>query len=77
METMINDLYFDKEMVSTLEKKKVDIDILYVYLMNGKITLQEYLYLCGVKQAIVVGLQLCCDAFGKRWANPALTVLRY
>ena len=49
METMIKDLYFDKEMVSTLEKKKVDIDILYVYLMNGKITLQEYLYLCGVK----------------------------
>lgn len=49
METMINDLYFDKEMVSTLEKRKVDIDILYVYLMNGKITLQEYLYLCGVK----------------------------
>lgn len=49
METMIKDLYFDKEMVSNLEKKKVDIDILYVYLMNGKITLQEYLYLCGVK----------------------------
>jgi hypothetical protein len=49
METMINDLNFDKEMVSALEKKKVDIDILYVYLMNGKITLQEYLYLCGVK----------------------------
>ena len=49
METMIKDLYFDKEMVSNLEKKKVDIDILYVYLMNGKITLQEYLYLCDVK----------------------------
>lgn len=49
METMIKDLNFDKEMVSALEKKKVDIDVLYVYLMNGKITLQEYLYLCGVK----------------------------
>ncbi|HTN05911.1 hypothetical protein [Agriterribacter sp.] len=49
METMIKDLYFDREMVNTLEKMKVDIDILYVYLMNGKITLQEYLYLCGVK----------------------------
>ncbi|HRP55146.1 hypothetical protein [Agriterribacter sp.] len=49
METMINDLKFDKEMVNTLEKKKVDIDILYVYLMNGKITLQEYLYLCGIR----------------------------
>lgn len=50
METMINDLYFDKEMVSALEEKKVDLDILYVYLMNGKITLQEYLYLCGINK---------------------------
>ncbi len=50
METMINDLYFDKKMVSMLEEKKVDLDILYVYLMNGKITLQEYLYLCDVRR---------------------------
>ncbi|HRN55241.1 MAG TPA: hypothetical protein PLL71_02250 [Agriterribacter sp.] len=49
METMINDLYFDREMVSNLEKEKIDLDILYVYLMNGKITMQEYLYLCGIK----------------------------
>ncbi|HEX5025518.1 MAG TPA: hypothetical protein VFV68_09605 [Agriterribacter sp.] len=49
METVINNLYFDKEMVSVLEKEKVDLDILYVYLMNGKITMQEYLYLCGVR----------------------------
>lgn len=48
-ETMIKDLSFDKEMVNRLETKKLDIDILYVYLMNGKITLKEYLYLCGVK----------------------------
>lgn len=49
METLIKDLYFDAKMVNTLEKKKVDLDVLYVYLMNGRITMQEYLYLCGVK----------------------------
>lgn len=45
METIIKDLSFDKEMMSKLENKKVDIDVLYVYLMNGKITMKEYLYL--------------------------------
>lgn len=49
METIINELYFDPKVVNTLEEKKVDLDILYVYLMNGKITMQEYLYLCGIK----------------------------
>lgn len=49
METIIKDLYFDENMVSRLEKQKVDLDVLYVYLMNGKITMQEYLYLCGIK----------------------------
>ncbi|MBN8860232.1 MAG: hypothetical protein J0H29_17695 [Sphingobacteriales bacterium] len=50
METMIKELNFDKEMVSKLENQKVDIDVLYVYLMNGKITMKEYLYLCGIKK---------------------------
>ncbi|HRP30552.1 MAG TPA: hypothetical protein PKV73_01615 [Agriterribacter sp.] len=49
METLIKELCFDPKMVNTLEKKKVDLDVLYVYLMNGKITMQEYLYLCGIK----------------------------
>lgn len=49
METMIRDLNFDAEMVSKLETKKVDIDLLYVYLIEGKITMKEYLYLCGIK----------------------------
>lgn len=48
-DSMIGNLSFDKEMVQNLEKKKVDLDVLYVYLMNGKITMQEYLYLCGVR----------------------------
>lgn len=50
METMIKELSFDKEMVSKLKNQKVDIDVLYVYLMNGKITMKEYLYLCGIKK---------------------------
>ncbi|MGN6439801.1 MAG: hypothetical protein ACTHMM_24965 [Agriterribacter sp.] len=49
-ETMIKNLSFDKEMVSKLEAKKLDLDVLYVYLTNGKISMQEYLYLCGVRQ---------------------------
>ena len=49
METMIKELSFDSEMVSKLEKQKVDIDTLYVYLMNGKITMKEYLHLCGIR----------------------------
>lgn len=50
METMIKELSFDNEMVKKLENQKVDIDVLYVYLMNGKITLKEYLHLCGIKK---------------------------
>jgi len=50
METIIKELSFDKEMVSNLKNQKVDIDLLYVYLMNGKITMKEYLHLCGIKK---------------------------
>ena len=49
METMIKELSFDEKIVNKLENQKVDIEILYVYLMNGKITLKEYLHLCGIK----------------------------
>jgi hypothetical protein len=49
METIIKELNFDQEMIHKLQKEKVDIDVLYVYLMNGKITMKEYLYLCGIK----------------------------
>lgn len=48
METIIKELSFDEEMVNKLESKKVDLDVLYVYLMEGKITMKEYLHLCGV-----------------------------
>lgn len=48
-ENMISKLSFDKDLVTNLEQKKLDLDVLYVYLMNGKISMQEYLYLCGVR----------------------------
>lgn len=48
-ENMISKLSFDKELVTNLEQKKLDLDVLYVYLMNGKISIREYLYLCGVR----------------------------
>ena len=53
METIIKDLSFDKEMVNKLKNQKIDIDVLYVYLMNGKITMKEYLYLTDAKQSAV------------------------
>ena len=45
METLIKELNFDEEMVNKLLNKELDVDVLYVYLMNGKITMKEYLYL--------------------------------
>ncbi|MFT3946304.1 MAG: hypothetical protein QM763_04955 [Agriterribacter sp.] len=53
METIIKDLSFDEEMINKLESRKIDLDVLYVYLMEGKITMKEYLYLCGVNQNAV------------------------
>jgi hypothetical protein len=40
MSTIIKSLFFDKELVSKL--KKSDSNLLYVQLISGKITLQEY-----------------------------------
>ncbi|MFT3747484.1 MAG: hypothetical protein QM768_04180 [Agriterribacter sp.] len=51
METIIKDLSFDEEMVNKLESKKIDLDVLYIYLMEGKITMKEYLHLCGVNKS--------------------------
>jgi hypothetical protein len=43
MTTILKDLFFDKELVDQLKKMKVDKDQLYIQLMNGKITLKEYI----------------------------------
>jgi hypothetical protein len=40
MSSIIKSLFFDKELVSKL--KKSDSNLLYVQLISGKITLQEY-----------------------------------
>lgn len=50
METIIKDLSFDEELVNKLKSKKLDIDVLYIYLMNGKITMKEYLFLTEAQQ---------------------------
>ncbi|MHA4811718.1 hypothetical protein ACX0G9_26715 [Flavitalea flava] len=43
MTTILKDLIFDKELVDQLKKMKVNKDKLYIQLINGKITLQEYI----------------------------------
>lgn len=40
--SFIKELFFDKELVKNLKTAKVNPDILYMELMNGKITLKEY-----------------------------------
>jgi hypothetical protein len=42
MTTIIKSLFFDKDLVSKIKKSDVDSNVLYVQLISGKITLQEY-----------------------------------
>ena len=43
MKSIIKDLFFDKELVDQIKEMKVDTELLYIQLMTGKITLQEYM----------------------------------
>ncbi|MDR3712774.1 MAG: hypothetical protein P4L51_08160 [Puia sp.] len=43
MKSLLKDLFFDKELVARIKEMKVDTDLLYIQLMTGKITLQEYM----------------------------------
>jgi hypothetical protein len=43
MKTVIKDLFFDRKLVRTIRKAKVNKDYLYNQLMSGRITLKEYL----------------------------------
>lgn len=43
MKSLLKDLFFDKELVDQIKKMKVDTDLLYIQLMNGRITMQEYI----------------------------------
>ena len=42
---VISALWFDNELVDSLKEQKVSDDILYTYLISGKISLREYLKL--------------------------------
>jgi len=43
MKSIIKDLFFDKELVNRIRENKVNSELLYVQLMNGRITMQEYI----------------------------------
>jgi len=43
MKSILKDLFFDKQLVNQIKKNKVNSDLLYVQLMNGNITMQEYI----------------------------------
>ena len=43
MTSFISSLFFDKELVNKLKKSDLDSNVLYVQLISGKITLQEYI----------------------------------
>lgn len=42
MSTIIKTLFFDKELVTKIKRSELDSNVLYVQLISGKITLQEY-----------------------------------
>ncbi|WP_153825473.1 hypothetical protein [Niastella caeni] len=42
MTSIIKTLFFDKELVSQIKKSGLDSNLLYVQLISGKITLEEY-----------------------------------
>ena len=43
MKSIIKDLFFDKELVNRIRENKVNSELLYAQLMNGRITMQEYI----------------------------------
>ena len=43
MKSLLKELLYDKDVVVEIEKAKLNKNVLYNYLCNGKITLQEYL----------------------------------
>ena len=43
MKIFFSKLFFDKELVSQIKEEKVNEGILYNQLINGRITLKEYL----------------------------------
>ncbi len=46
MKSIIKSLFFDRNLMRSLKKQKLDENFLQTYLLDGKISLEEYLYLC-------------------------------
>jgi hypothetical protein len=43
MRSLIKQLFFDREMVEALKHSKTNREQLYIQLINGKITMKEYI----------------------------------
>jgi len=43
MKSLIKQLFFDREMVEAMKVAKTDREVLYTQLINGKITMKEYI----------------------------------
>ena len=43
MKTLIKQLFFDREIVEAIKVAKANREILYTQLINGKITMREYI----------------------------------
>jgi hypothetical protein len=43
MSNLLKELFFDRQVVNKIKEAKLDKNILYNHLSNGRITLQEYL----------------------------------
>ncbi|MDO6430781.1 hypothetical protein Q4E93_09285 [Flavitalea sp. BT771] len=43
MKSLIKQLFFDREMVEAMKIAKTDREVLYTQLINGKITMKEYI----------------------------------
>lgn len=43
MKAFIKQLFFDQELVDSIKASKADPAVLYTELLNGKITLREYM----------------------------------
>jgi len=43
MKSLIKQLFFDREMVEAMKVAKTDREVLYTQLINGRITMKEYI----------------------------------
>ena len=46
MKALIEQLFFDKQLVEAIKSSNTDREILYLQLISGKITMKEYMAAC-------------------------------